>query len=438
MAWRQHNRVCESSTTTGTGSISLAGAVPAHRAFGDVCDDDDEFYYLIAHGSDWEFGFGRYDAGGNALERVLPIESSNGNDAVDFGAGTKSVSIARPASDGAVPSAAYGHGGDGSANIASGATTLSADTYYHHLTLTGTGKLQPSVDLTAGSVFRIFVSGILDLSAAAASAIDMCRAAAGLTGNANTGSVGGSGSGGNAGSGGSTNGSQPAAPSNIVGFGGAGGAGGKGGDSASGTGGNGRPGATVNRQLRRYYTPEQWSFVSAANLMGGAGGGGGGGGAGNGSQAGSSGGLGSSGAPVIMIFARVIKVSGTPSGPVIDCKGNPGANGVASAGTNRAGGGGGGGSGGGGVVIVCDYIVGSDADAIACTGGAGSAGGPGNGTGQGGNGGGGGEGGSALVIVGGTPYEMTGSSGTAGGANSGTTPGSPGSGGAATFPLPPA
>jgi hypothetical protein len=93
------DRIQESSTSTGTGAFTLAGAGTGFRAFSAVCSTGDTLYYLIealdANGNpsgDWEGGLGTYSAA-NTLTRTTPAASSNAGAAVDFAAGTKRVSL---------------------------------------------------------------------------------------------------------------------------------------------------------------------------------------------------------------------------------------------------------------------------------------------------------------------------------------------------------
>lgn len=92
--------IVETTTTTGTGDITLAGAVVGFKAFSAVCTapSDTVFYMIEAiDGSGdrtgaWESGFGTYSAA-NTLTRTAVQKSSNANAAVSFAAGTKRVSI---------------------------------------------------------------------------------------------------------------------------------------------------------------------------------------------------------------------------------------------------------------------------------------------------------------------------------------------------------
>lgn len=92
------DRVKETSTTTGTGDFTLAGAVSGFRAFADVLSTSDTCYYSIAlqGGSEWEVGLGTYSAS-NTLTRTTVHASSNSGSAVDFSTGTKDVMLTVPA-----------------------------------------------------------------------------------------------------------------------------------------------------------------------------------------------------------------------------------------------------------------------------------------------------------------------------------------------------
>jgi len=100
MAHIAADRVKDSTTTTGTGSVTLANAAPTtFRTFGSVCANNDTCFYAIVHQSanEWEVGYGTYSTTGPALARTTVIASSNSNAAVSFSAGTKDVWIDSPA-----------------------------------------------------------------------------------------------------------------------------------------------------------------------------------------------------------------------------------------------------------------------------------------------------------------------------------------------------
>jgi hypothetical protein len=96
MAFVVKDRVKETTTTTGTGTITLAGAVSGFQAFS-VIGNGNTTYYTIAGGSEWEVGVGTYTSSGTTLSRDFILESSNAGSAVNFSAGTKDVFVTYPA-----------------------------------------------------------------------------------------------------------------------------------------------------------------------------------------------------------------------------------------------------------------------------------------------------------------------------------------------------
>jgi hypothetical protein len=90
------DRVQETTTSTGTGDLTLAGAVSGYRSFYAAFGAGGPFYYCVAGGAQWEVGIGEI-SGTDVLERTTVLASSNGNAAVDFSAGTKSVFCTTPA-----------------------------------------------------------------------------------------------------------------------------------------------------------------------------------------------------------------------------------------------------------------------------------------------------------------------------------------------------
>jgi hypothetical protein len=93
------DRVQETSTTTGTGTFTLAGAVSGFQAFS-VIGDGNTTYYAIVLGSEWEVGLGTYTSSGTTLARDIILESSNSGSLVNFSAGTKNVFVTYPAEKG--------------------------------------------------------------------------------------------------------------------------------------------------------------------------------------------------------------------------------------------------------------------------------------------------------------------------------------------------
>lgn len=96
-------RVLETTATTGTGSLTLAGAVTGYQSFSGVGNGNTTYYSIWAVDTnavptgDWEVGLGTWSTGGT-LARTSVIASSNSNNAVSFAAGTKRVACVYPAS----------------------------------------------------------------------------------------------------------------------------------------------------------------------------------------------------------------------------------------------------------------------------------------------------------------------------------------------------
>lgn len=92
------DRVRETSTTTGTGNFTLAGAVTGYITFNTGITAGNTTYYCIVNQtvpSEWEVGFGTL-SNSTTLVRTDPTASSNSNNAVNFSAGTKDVFITAP------------------------------------------------------------------------------------------------------------------------------------------------------------------------------------------------------------------------------------------------------------------------------------------------------------------------------------------------------
>jgi len=99
MALIVKDRVQETSTTTGTGTLTLAGAVAGFQSFS-VIGNANTTYYAIVMDSSFEIGIGTYTSSGTTLSRTTVLESSNAGSLVNFSAGTKSVFCTYPAEQG--------------------------------------------------------------------------------------------------------------------------------------------------------------------------------------------------------------------------------------------------------------------------------------------------------------------------------------------------
>jgi hypothetical protein len=96
MALVLKDRVKEQTTTTGTGTVTLGGAVSGFEAFSAVGDGNTTYYAIVHQTADeWEVGLGTYTAAGTLLSRDTILESTNSDAAVNFSAiGTKDVFVA--------------------------------------------------------------------------------------------------------------------------------------------------------------------------------------------------------------------------------------------------------------------------------------------------------------------------------------------------------
>lgn len=99
MAFVVADRVKETTTTTGTGTITLGGAEPNFITFTSALSDGDTTYYAIVDDTNtaFEVGLGTFTASGTTLARTTVLASSNSGSAVDLQAGTKEVFINYPA-----------------------------------------------------------------------------------------------------------------------------------------------------------------------------------------------------------------------------------------------------------------------------------------------------------------------------------------------------
>jgi len=85
------DNVRETSVTSGTGALTLAGAVAGYRRFRDVVSSvGDQFDYRVSDGTAWEVGVGTY-SGTDTLARTVIKKSSNSNNAVNFSSNSKDV-----------------------------------------------------------------------------------------------------------------------------------------------------------------------------------------------------------------------------------------------------------------------------------------------------------------------------------------------------------
>ncbi len=90
------DRIKETTTTTGTGTYTLAGAVLGFEAFLSI-GNGNTTYYCCTDGTDFEVGIGTYTSSGTTLARTTVLQSSNSDNAVNWTAGERTIFVTQPA-----------------------------------------------------------------------------------------------------------------------------------------------------------------------------------------------------------------------------------------------------------------------------------------------------------------------------------------------------
>jgi len=98
MALVVKDRVQETTTTVGTGTVTLGGAALGFQTFAIIGDGNTTYYAIVDPTTgEWEVGVGTYTASGTTLSRTVVFESSNSGSLVNFAAGSKNVFCTYPA-----------------------------------------------------------------------------------------------------------------------------------------------------------------------------------------------------------------------------------------------------------------------------------------------------------------------------------------------------
>jgi len=117
------DRVKDSTTTAGTGTITLSGTPPTGFQNFSVIGNGNTTYYCIVGqtGSEWEVGVGTYTSSGTTLARTTVLSNSSATQpsALSFSAGTKDVFVTYPSE--------YSAYTGGSQGIVLNNTTISAN-----------------------------------------------------------------------------------------------------------------------------------------------------------------------------------------------------------------------------------------------------------------------------------------------------------------------
>jgi hypothetical protein len=92
------DRVLETASAPGTGTVTLLGASLGYQSFNTALTSGNTTYYTIADlgGANWEVGIGTFTSP-NQLARNTILESSGGGTIVNFSSGIQNVFITYPA-----------------------------------------------------------------------------------------------------------------------------------------------------------------------------------------------------------------------------------------------------------------------------------------------------------------------------------------------------
>jgi len=94
------DRVKETTSTTGTGTVTLLGASAGFQSFAVVGNANTTYYTIAAQtGNEWEVGIGTYATSGTTLARTTVLSNSSATQpsALNFSAGVKDVFVTYPA-----------------------------------------------------------------------------------------------------------------------------------------------------------------------------------------------------------------------------------------------------------------------------------------------------------------------------------------------------
>lgn len=92
MAFVAGDRIKESCATTGTGTLTLAGAATAYQSFAAIGNANTcNFVILDGNGTDWECSTGTYTSSGTTLSRTTVFDSSNSGSKINLSANTHTV-----------------------------------------------------------------------------------------------------------------------------------------------------------------------------------------------------------------------------------------------------------------------------------------------------------------------------------------------------------
>lgn len=92
------DRIKETSLTSGTGTLTLAGASSGFRSFADIGNGNTTYYAIVdSSAGTWEVGIGTYTLSGTTLSRDTVLSNSSGTTSlINFSANSKDVFVTYP------------------------------------------------------------------------------------------------------------------------------------------------------------------------------------------------------------------------------------------------------------------------------------------------------------------------------------------------------
>jgi hypothetical protein len=188
------DRVKETSTTTGNGVFTLAGATTGFQSFAIVGNGNTTFYCIAGQGtSEWEVGIGTYASAGTTLTRTTVLSNSSATQpsALSFAAGTKDVFVTYPSEKSVNLDASGNATALGTpvaftgTNITGTATAFTASNVTTNANLTGeaTSSGSNAVTLTNSAVIGKVITGYVSGAGAVSAADTLLQAIQKLNGN---------------------------------------------------------------------------------------------------------------------------------------------------------------------------------------------------------------------------------------------------------------
>ena len=199
MAFVLADRVKETSTTTGTGDMALAGAEIGYQSFAVIGNNNSTYYTItLQGGTEWEVGIGTYETTGPDLQRDTVLSNSLGTTAkINFSAGIKDVFVTYPSErsvyvegssivPGATATLPVSSGGTGSNT----ATFSGANITSLNASAISSGTLAVANGGTGSNTATFSGANITSLNASAISSGTLAGARLGTTENVQFGSLG--------------------------------------------------------------------------------------------------------------------------------------------------------------------------------------------------------------------------------------------------------